>query len=202
MENKIYKFKASDSVYVLNEVIRKTVGADNAKATAITNALYRDHTDGVKTIGAVKELLSTEDGKKRLLRCCHMGPKRLELLEKAMEFVEIEPIKEPVERSIAHRVYRKVPAGYTYIKSVDGCVIIDIRDGNTTVKRSIVCEGGELGRLAYVTNHEEEVGLNIYVEEGFVVVADLKTKFRYFYNKDKIVQMHVSQYKVVIKEDK
>ena len=135
MENKIYKFKASDSVYVLTEVLRKAVEADNAKATAITNALYRDQTDGVKTVGKVKELIATEDGKKRLLRCCHMGPKRLELLEKAMEFVEIEPIKEPLERAVE----RRVPDGYAYIKSVDGGVIIDIRDGNTTVKKSIVC---------------------------------------------------------------
>lgn len=213
----VYTFNENDSVYVLTDIMRKKCGVHNGLATSITNALYRSRTADYKTLGKIKEALSTEEGKKEILKTKYLGVKGLSTLEETMKHVVLIPSLTPArdnakERpSLINRVdtsantgikHHTPPAGYSYLRSVDGSVIIDMVFEGKIMKRVKVCEGGNTARLIYANDPTEEYGFDIEVKDGFLIVTDRKTKCRYFYNAYSIIEIHIAQYDIVIKNEK
>ena len=228
MENKRFRFKDDDSVYVLTEVIRKTLGDDNGKAQAITNALYRDTKNGCKTLGEVKECLATDDGKNRLLKVMHFGPKRLETLEKVMTLIDIVETPKPAEsepkrvhvamdkheRGYYKASFHPAEPGWKYVGKVIGEVdiLLNIPKGDGYEQKRVIltCNGAERGRCIFMEEPLEDifdypanyVGFTIRSDcyfDGSVCIRDKHDAAEYLYNSTNMVSMKVTYYKVYVR---
>lgn len=229
MENKRFRFKDNDSVYVLTEVIRKTLGDDNGKAQAITNALYRDTKNGCKTLGEVKECLTTDDGKNRLLKVVHFGPKRLETLEKVMSLIDIVEAPKPTEaeQKKIHVAMDKHESGYyrasfhpaepgwKYVGNVTGEVdiLLNIPTGDGYKQKRVVltCNGAERCRCIFIEEplidaHDtptSHVGFIIRTGcyfKGSIDICDKHDNTQWIYDRNRIVSIKKTEYKVYVRD--
>ena len=218
MENKRFRFKDDDSVYVLTEVIRKTLGDDNGKAQAITNALYRDTKNGCKTLGEVKECLTTDDGKNRLLKVVHFGPKRLETLEKVVSLIDIVEAPKPAdsESDRVHVAMDKHESGYykasfhptepgwKYVGKVAGEVdmllAIPKGDGYEQKRVILTCNGAERFRCIFMEKPVGFIFRDCCYLKGAISIRDRYDGTEYVYNSDNIVAIKVTYYKVYVRD--
>lgn len=229
MENKRFRFKDDDSVYVLTEVIRKTLGDDNGKAQAITNALYRDTKNGCKTLGEVKECLATDDGKNRLLKVMHFGPKRLETLEKVMNLIDIVEAPKPTEsepkrvhvamdkheRGYYKASFHPAEPGWKYVGKVIGEVdiLLNIPKGDGYEQKRVIltCNGAERTRCIFMedaleefvdhpSNHVGFVFRGYRYFEGAISIRDKHDATEYIYNSDNIVSIKNTRYKLYVRD--
>ena len=228
MENKRFRFKDDDSVYVLTEVIRKTLGDDNGKAQAITNALYRDTKNGCKTLGEVKECLATDDGKNRLLKVVRFGPKRLETLEKVMSLIDIVEAPKPAEsepkrvhvamdkheRGYYKASFHPAEPGWRYVGKVIGEVdiLLNIPKGDGYEQKRIVltCNGAERSRCIFMEESLEgifdptsHVGFQFHGDCYFrtsICIRDRHDNTEYVYNIKHIVSIKNTYYKVYVRD--
>lgn len=225
----IYTFNENDSVYVLTEILRKRCGVHNGLATSITNALYRNKTADYKTLGKIKEALSSEEGKKELLKTKYFGEKGMRVLEDTMKFVNVMETpkpEEPEEKRVhvamdkRERGYYKAsfhPAepGWKYVGKVIGEVdiLLNIPTGNGYEQKRVVltCNGSERGRCIFVEEPLKDILDKPLFHVGFIFrgdcyfrtsicIRDRHDNTEYIYNIKHIVSIKKTDYKVYIRD--
>lgn len=226
----VYTFNENDSVYVLTEIIRKRCGVHNGLATGITNALYRNKTSDYKTLGKVKKALSSEEGKKELLKTKYFGKKGMQVLEDTMKFVNIIETPKPEEDEEKTRVhvamdkhergyykasFHPAEPGWKYIGKVIGEIDILLsipkNEGYEQKRVMLICNGAESGRCIFVdepleSTHDSpmfHVGFAIrdsYCFDGSIDIRDRYDITELEYNSKYIVSLKKTYYKVYVRD--
>lgn len=225
----IYTFNENDSVYVLTEILRKRCGVHNGLATSITNALYRNKTTDYKTLGKIKKALSSEEGKKELLKTKYFGEKGMRVLEDVMKFINIIETPKPADSEPNHihvaidkheRGYYKArfhPAepGWKYVGNVIGelDILLSIPKGDGYEQKRVIltCNGADRSRCVFVEKPLESTHDNLMFHVGFAMrdgycfngsidIRDRHDATEWEYNKKYIVSIKKTYYKVYVRD--
>lgn len=225
----IYTFNENDSVYVLTEILRKRCGVHNGLATSITNALYRNKTTDYKTLGKIKEALSSEEGKKELLKTKYFGEKGMRVLEDVMKFINIIETSKPAdsdpnrvhvamdkhERGYYKASFHPAEPGWKYVGKVIGEVdiLLNIPKGDGYEQKRVIltCNGAERARCIFMedaleefvdhpSNHVGFVFRGYRYFEGAISIRDKHDATEYIYNSDNIVSIKNTYYKVYVRD--
>lgn len=225
----IHTFNENDSVYVLTEILRKRCGVHNGLATSITNALYRNKTTDYKTLGKIKEALSSEEGKKELLKTKYFGEKGMRVLEDVMKFINIIETPKPAdsdpnrvhvamdkhERGYYKASFHPAEPGWKYVGNVTGefDILLNIPTGDGYEQKRVVltCNGAERTRCIFMEeplidahdNPTSHVGFIIRTGcyfKGSIDICDKHDNTQWIYDRNRIVSIKKTEYKVYVRD--